>query len=65
MRSLLMVLALVLAGCAVREPEVRTVRVEVPVLVLCSMRPAKSSPQPRNASTWCALKFRWAPVLAF
>ena len=27
--------ALVLAGCAGREPEVRTVRVEVPVLVPC------------------------------
>ena len=30
-----------------------------------SMRPAKSSTQPRKAGTWCALKFRWAPVLAF
>jgi hypothetical protein len=30
-----------------------------------SMRPAKSSTQPRNARTWCALKFKWAPVLAF
>ncbi|SDN56151.1 Transposase [Pseudomonas antarctica] len=29
------------------------------------MRPAKSSTQPRKAGTWCALKFRWAPVLAF
>ena len=29
------------------------------------MRPAKSSTQPRKARTWCALKFRWAPVLAF
>ena len=29
------------------------------------MRPAKSSTQPRNARTWCALKFKWAPVLAF
>ena len=29
------------------------------------MRPAKSSTQPRNAKTWCALKFKWAPVLAF
>lgn len=27
--------------------------------------PAKSSTQPRKAGTWCALKFRWAPVLAF
>lgn len=29
------------------------------------MRPAKSSTQPRNAKTWCALKFKWAPVLTF
>ena len=28
------------------------------------MRPAKSSTQPRKAKTWCALKFKWAPVLA-
>lgn len=31
----LLALALVLAGCGTREPEVRTVRVEVPVLVPC------------------------------
>ncbi|MFL1502091.1 hypothetical protein ACI77N_12975 [Pseudomonas sp. S191] len=35
MRSLLVVLIVVLAGCAGKEPEVRTVRVEVPVLVPC------------------------------
>ena len=35
MRSVLVVLALVLAGCVSKEPEVRTVRVEVPVLVPC------------------------------
>lgn len=29
------------------------------------MRPAKSSTEPRRAKTWCALKFKWAPVLAF
>ena len=29
------------------------------------VRPAKSSTQPRKAKTWCALKFKWAPVLAF
>ena len=29
------------------------------------IRPAKSSTQPHNAKTWCALKFKWAPVLAF
>ena len=28
-------------------------------------RPAKSSTQLRKAKTWCALKFKWAPVLAF
>lgn len=38
MKCLLMVLTLVLAGCAVREPEVRTVRVEVPVLVPCKTK---------------------------
>ena len=35
MKSFLVLLALVLTGCAGREPEVRTVRVEVPVLVPC------------------------------
>lgn len=35
MRSVLVVLALELAGCVSKEPEVRTVRVEVPVLVPC------------------------------
>ena len=35
MRYLLVVLAMVLFGCAGRGPEVRTVRVEVPVLVPC------------------------------
>lgn len=38
MKSLLVVLVLVLAGCAGREPEVRTVRVEVPVLVPCKTK---------------------------
>ncbi|MEQ4313146.1 phosphoadenosine phosphosulfate reductase family protein [Pseudomonas syringae] len=28
-------------------------------------RLGKSSTQPRKAKTWCALKFKWAPVLAF
>lgn len=35
MRLLLIGLVVLLAGCAGREPEVRTVRVEVPVLVPC------------------------------
>ena len=35
MRYLLVVLAMVLVGCADRGPEVRTVQVEVPVLVPC------------------------------
>ena len=38
MKYLLLVLALALAGCAVREPEVRTVRVEVPILVPCKTK---------------------------
>ena len=32
---------------------------------IVSMRPAKSSTQPRKAKTWCALKFKCTPVLAF
>jgi hypothetical protein len=35
MRVLLIGVMVMLAGCAGREPEVRTVRVEVPVLVPC------------------------------
>lgn len=35
MRFLLVGLAVLLAGCAGRDPEVRTVRVEVPVQVPC------------------------------
>jgi hypothetical protein len=35
MKLLLVGLVMLLAGCAGREPEVRTVRVEVPVLVPC------------------------------
>lgn len=38
MKSFLVLLALVLTGCAGREPEVRTVRVEVPVLVPCQTK---------------------------
>ena len=38
MKSFLVLLALVLTGCAVRDPEVRTVRVEVPVLVPCKTK---------------------------
>ena len=38
MKSILVLLALVLTGCAGREPEVRTVRVEVPVLVPCKTK---------------------------
>lgn len=38
MKALLVVLAVVLSGCAGREPEVRTVRVEVPVLVPCKTK---------------------------
>ncbi|KMM84441.1 hypothetical protein SAMN04490203_2540 [Pseudomonas taetrolens] len=35
MKLLLIGMAVILAGCAGREPEVRTVRIEVPVLVSC------------------------------
>ncbi|AOS74355.1 hypothetical protein IFT96_22990 [Pseudomonas fluorescens] len=38
MRPFLVLLALALTGCAGREPEVRTVRVEVPVLVPCKTK---------------------------
>ncbi|MCW2099752.1 hypothetical protein ACJJU9_11720 [Pseudomonas helleri] len=38
MRWLLIGLVAVLAGCGTREPEVRTVRVEVPVLVPCKTK---------------------------
>ena len=38
MRLLLIGLVAVLAGCCTREPEVRTVRVEVPVLVPCKTK---------------------------
>lgn len=44
MRSVLVVLALVLAGCVSKEPEVRTVRVEVPVLVPCKTMPVAVPP---------------------
>ena len=38
MRWLLIGLVAALAGCGTREPEVRTVRVEVPVLVPCKTK---------------------------
>ncbi|WP_439867993.1 hypothetical protein [Pseudomonas syringae] len=34
-------------------------------VVIKRIRPAKSPTQPRKAKTWCALKFKWAPALAF
>lgn len=37
-------LLLVLSGCAALEPEVRTVRVEVPVLVPCKMQEVSAPP---------------------
>lgn len=48
MKSLLVVMALVLAGCAGREPEVRTVRVEVPVLVPCKTQEVAVPPWAAN-----------------
>ena len=44
MRFLLMVLVMLLAGCASKEPEVRTVRVEVPVAVPCKTKPVAIPP---------------------
>ncbi len=44
MKSFLVLLALVLTGCAGREPEVRTVRVEVPVLVPCKTKEVSVPP---------------------
>ncbi|WP_047711361.1 hypothetical protein [Pseudomonas lactis] len=38
MKSFLVLLAVILTGCAGRAPEVRTVRVEVPVLVPCKIK---------------------------
>lgn len=38
MKAFLVVCAVVLAGCASRPPEMRTVRVEVPVLVPCKTK---------------------------
>lgn len=40
-------------------------RTEARSLAQECMRLAKSSTRPRKAKTWCALKFKWAPVLAF
>lgn len=44
MRPFLVLLALALTGCAGREPEVRTVRVEVPVLVPCKTKEVSVPP---------------------
>ncbi|MGP5106711.1 hypothetical protein [Pseudomonas helleri] len=38
MKWLLIGIVVLLAGCGTREPEVRTVRVEVPVLVPCKTK---------------------------
>ncbi|WP_258926480.1 nucleotide-binding protein [Pseudomonas carnis] len=40
-------------------------QVEIPSDFAGGMRTAKSSTQPCKAKTWCALTFKWAPVLAF
>jgi len=39
---MMVVLIFVLAGCAVQEPEVRTVRVEVPVQIPCKAPPVSA-----------------------
>lgn len=38
MKAMLLIVVLALAGCAGREPEVRTVRVEIPVQVPCKTK---------------------------
>lgn len=48
MKSLPVVLVLVLAGCAAKDPEVRTVRVEVPVLVPCKTQQVAVPPWAAN-----------------
>lgn len=40
----LVVIVAALSGCAAREPEVRTVRVEVPVLVPCKIEAVAAPP---------------------
>lgn len=44
MRVLMMGLVVLLAGCVTQEPEVRTVRVEVPVLVPCKTKEVPMPP---------------------
>lgn len=56
MRFLLVVSVMLLAGCAFREPEVRTVRVEVPVQVPCK---TKSVAVP----SWAAVGLRKSDAL--
>ncbi|MBP5058813.1 hypothetical protein [Pseudomonas chlororaphis] len=51
MKLLLLGFVVLLAGCAGREPEVRTVRVEVPVQVPCR-------PQEVAVPTWAAAGLR-------
>ncbi len=53
---LVMLLALVLVSCAAREPEVRAVRVEVPVQVPCKTAPVAVPP-------WAAQGLRKADSL--
>lgn len=56
MRLLLMWLVVLLAGCATQEPEVRTVRVEVPVLVPCKTQEVAVPP-------WAAASLKKADPL--
>lgn len=61
MKALLMVLAVVLAGCAGRPPEVRAIRVEVPVLMPCKTKEVAVPPwaaQGLNKSDSLELKVR-------
>lgn len=54
--------AFVPARVTPKRPVEPAVIIELP---LGGMRTAKSSTQPCKAKTWCALTFKWAPVLAF
>lgn len=56
MKWLIMGFVVLLAGCANREPDVRTVRVEVPVLVPCKT-------QEVTVPTWAAMDLKKADSL--
>ncbi|WP_133750720.1 transposase [Pseudomonas sp. LP_7_YM] len=57
--------AQVIQECAQPGASIASIALNHSLNVTVRMRPAKSSTQPRKAKTWCALKFKWAPALAF